>query len=182
MNSRTTDGPPRAALIAAVLVAVGAAVAVLVVVALQQHSPAPTPVAVSGVPAPQADGPDCAALVDALPDQLGDYHRAELVQPAPAGAAAWQRDGTSAPLILRCGLDRPAEFVAGTPLQVVDAVSWFRTTADPDDGRRTWFAVDRPVYVALTLPQDAGATPIQAISATIAATLPATPVTPGPVP
>ncbi len=64
-------------------------------------------------------------------------------------------------VILRCGLDRPAEFVLGSPLQVVDAVSWFEIV---DQGRSTWFAVDRPVYVALTLPAGSGPTPIQEIS------------------
>ena len=87
--------------------------------------------------------------MDALPDELGDYRRAAAADPAPAGAAAWQAAPDAEPVILRCGLDRPAEFVVGVPLQVVDAVQWFEVT---DQGRSTWFAVDRPVYIALTLP------------------------------
>ena len=47
-------------------------------------------------------------------------------------------------------MDRPAEFVVGSPIQVVNEVQWFKLS---DQGRSTWFAVDRPVYVALTLPQ-----------------------------
>jgi hypothetical protein len=80
-------------------------------------------------------------------------------------------------VILRCGLDRPIAFVLGSPLQVVDAVQWFEVA---DQGRSTWFAVDRPVYVALTLPQGSGPTPIQEISRVVAKTLPAKPVDPGP--
>jgi hypothetical protein len=49
-----------------------------------------------------------------------------------------------------------------------------------EDTRSTWFAVDRAVYVALTLPSGSGPTPIQTLSDTIAATLPATPMHPGP--
>ncbi len=93
----------------------------------------------------------------------------------------------------------------GTPIQMVDAVQWFRvgeagvgndgvgeagredgwaTGVGPEpagDGRSTWFAVDRPVYVALTLPAGSGPTPIQSLSTTIAEVLPAVPPDPGPV-
>lgn len=202
MNSQTADGPPRAVLIAAVVVAVGAVLALLVAVAVMQRSPAQKPVAVTGIPAPQADSPACRSLVEALPEQLGEYRRAQLVEPAPPGAAAWQPgqiDGEA--LILRCGLERPAEFVTGAPLQVVDAVQWFRVgeagvgeagvgeagvgEAGLEDSagreRSTWFAVDRPVYVALTLPRDSGPTPIQALSKTIAETLPAQTPQPAPI-
>ena len=81
-------------------------------------------------------------------------------------------------MILRCGLDRPVEFVVGSPLQVVDPVQWFRVV---DEERSTWFAVDRPVYVALTLPPGSGPTPIQTISEVIAKSLPAKPIDPAPV-
>ncbi|ORB32480.1 DUF3515 domain-containing protein [Mycolicibacterium parafortuitum] len=169
-DSQAGDGPPRAALIAALVVAVVAVLAVLVVAAVSQRTPAQEAVAITGVPAPQAASPDCRALVEALPEQLGDYRRVPLVDPAPAGTAAWRTDGGEA-VILRCGLDRPAEFVAGAPLQVVDAVSWFRVGDVTEPDRSTWFAVDRPVYVALTLPPGAGPAPIQALSKAIADTL-----------
>ena len=88
-------------------------------------------------------------------------------------------------LILRCGLDRPAEFVVGRPVQVVDAVQWFRVGEAGVDqaggGRSTWFAVERPVYVALTLPPGSGSAPIQVISKTIAEKLQERPVDPAPV-
>ena len=63
--------------------------------------------------------------MDALPDQLGDYRRAEAADPAPAGAAAWRTGADAEPVILRCGLERPADFVVGAPIQVVDDVQWF---------------------------------------------------------
>ena len=62
-----------------------------------------------------------------------------------------------------CGAAGPA--VVGSPIQVVNEVQWFKLS---DQGRSTWFAVDRAVYVALTLPQGSGPTPIQEISDVIA--------------
>ena len=204
MNSQTGDGPPKAVLISALVVAVGAVVAVLAVAAVRQRQPAPEPIAISTVPAPRAESPECGALIGALPDQLGDYQRAPVVEPTPPGTAAWQSDAGGEALILRCGLDRPAEFVVGAPLQMVDAVQWFRVgesaagapgagetgAAGPATGetaagegaagRSTWFAVDRPVYVALTLPAGSGPTPIQRLSAAIAETLPEQPIDPAP--
>lgn len=175
MNPETRDGPPRALLIAALVVAAGAIIGILVFAALRQSTPEQQPVAIASVPAPTADSAECRALLAALPDQLGDYRRAPAADPAPPGAAAWRADAE--PVILRCGLDRPAEFVVGSPLQVVDAVQWFELA---DQGRGTWFAVDRPVYIALTLPQGSGPTPIQVISDVIAKTLPAKPIDPAP--
>lgn len=67
----------------------------------------------------------------------------------------------------------------GSPIQLVDSVQWFQLT-DPDTRRSTWVSVDRPVYVAVTLPSDSGPTPIQAISDLIARALPAVPIRPGP--
>lgn len=171
------DGPPRSLIIAAVGVAVAAVIVVLTFAATRQAAPPDTPVAIAAAPAPQADSPQCAALLETLPEQLGDYRRAQAVEPVPAGAAAWQADPDADAVILRCGLDRPADFVVGTPLQVVDEVQWFEVNAY---GTSTWFAVDRGTYVALTLPSGSGPTPIQLISKAIARTMPAQPLDPGP--
>ncbi len=172
------DGPPRSLMIAAIAVAVAAVVAVLAIAALRQTPSQEQPVPIASVPAPKAASPQCAALMAALPEQLGDYRRAQAADPAPRSAAAWRADDDADPVILRCGLDRPAEFVVGAPLQVVEPVQWFEV-ADTD--RSTWFAVDRPVYIALTLPSGSGPTPIQEISEAIAKTMPATPLDPAPV-
>jgi Protein of unknown function (DUF3515) len=169
------DGPPRSLLIAAIAVAVAAIVAVLAIAAVRQSSPRQQPIRIASVPAPRAEGPECGALTEALPEELGDYRRAAAADPAPAGAVAWQAAPDVEPVILRCGLDRPTDFVVGAPIQVVDAVQWFEVA---DEGRSTWFAVDRPVYIALTLPGGSGPTPIQEISEVIARTLAAEPIDP----
>jgi hypothetical protein len=191
-DPHTTDGPPRALLIAAVVVAVSVLITVLGIAASHKQSPEQEPVAISSVPAPQADSPECHALMDGLPEQLGDFRRAPTVEPTPQGTAAWRGAADMEPIILRCGLERPVDFVVGAPLQVVDLVQWFRVgdtgAAQPgdadagaaEDTRSTWYAVDRPVYVALTLPSGSGPTPIQLISGQIARAMPEKPVEPGP--
>src|SRR5208283_2740205 len=118
--------------------------------------PPPRPVVIPDVPAPQAADPACRALSAALPQRLGDFSRVPITPPAPAGTSAWRAGPDSEPVVLRCGLERPTDFVVGAPIQVVDRVQWFQVAAQQqsagDAGRSTWYTVDRPVYVALTLP------------------------------
>ena len=45
------------------------------------------PVSLSELPSPMADSPECAQLIDSLPDELAGHRRTELLDPAPAGAA-----------------------------------------------------------------------------------------------
>ena len=171
------DGPPRALLIAGVVVAVLAIAAVLGIAATRQ---APVqPVVIASVPAPKADSSTCRALLDALPANLGEFKRVAAADPVPPGAAAWRGSADNFPVIMRCGIGRPAEFVVGSPIQMVNAVQWFRLD-DPDVDRSTWVTVDRPVYVALTLPTESGPTPIQTLSDLIARTMPAVPIDPNP--
>jgi hypothetical protein len=173
-------GPPRALMIAAVALAV-TAIGVILVIAATRQAPR-QPVALPAAAAPQAGTPACRSLTQALPQRLGDYQRAPLAQPAPEGATAWRRGPDGEPLVLRCGLDRPSDFVVGSPIQVVDRVQWFEVTADPqsagDAGRSTWYTVDRPVYVALTLPAGSGPTPIQELSDVIDHSISAVPINP----
>ncbi|OBE98672.1 DUF3515 domain-containing protein [Mycobacterium sp. 852002-10029_SCH5224772] len=179
-ESDADGGPPRAVIMVAVALAV-ATIGVILAIAATREAP-PPPVAIAGVPAPQADSAECRALMDALPQRLGDYQRATLEQPEPVGAAAW-RTGRGSPVVLRCGLDRPAEFVLGAPIQVVDRVQWFQVRSDQqsagDAGRSTWYAVDRGVYVALTLPTGSGPAPIQQLSDVIDQHIAAAPINPG---
>jgi Protein of unknown function (DUF3515) len=173
-----TDGPPRALLIVAVGVAVAAAVAV-VVIAMVRSRPSPEQaLVIPAVPVPQADAPECATLMGALPQRLGDYQRVTPADPVPPATAAW-RAPDAEPILLRCGVGEPADFVVGAQIQIVNTVQWFRV-AEQGTGRSTWFVVDRPVYVALTLPQGTGATPVQEMSEVVAAKLAPVPIRPGP--
>lgn len=172
------DGPPRAALIAALTLAVGA-IATILGVATTRHNHL-EPVTVPAVPAPAASGRSCAALIAALPDELGEFRHATIADPAPEGARAWRSRAGTQPVVLRCGLERPDDFVIGSPIQVVDRVQWFEVAAQSGgeaDGS-TWYTVDRPVYVSLALPTGSGPTPIQDLSAVIDATIPPVPIDP----
>lgn len=172
------DGPPRAVIIAAAALAV-ATIGGILAFAATRHPPA-QPVAVPAVPAPQATAPPCGALMAALPQRLGDYQRVALAQPAPDGASAWRAEAGGEPVIVRCGLERPADFVVGSPIQIVDRVQWFEVAAQSGENRSTWYTVDRPVYVALTLPTGSGPTPIQQLSEVIDHTMGAVPINPAP--
>jgi hypothetical protein len=173
------DGPPRALIIPAVALAVTATGVVLLIAANRQGSQ--QPVVIPAVSAPQAATAACKALAAALPQRLGNYQRAPLAQPPPEGATAWRAGPDSEPVVLRCGLDRAADFVVGSPIQVVDRVQWFQvSTQSGDAARSTWYTVDRPVYVALTLPSGSGPTPIQELSDVIDRTVAAVPIDPSP--
>ncbi|AWV49074.1 hypothetical protein JK2ML_1677 [Mycobacterium leprae Kyoto-2] len=173
-------GPPRTVIIAAVVLT-AATIGTILVLAATLHEP-PQPVVITAVPAPQATTAACRSLTQALPQRLGDYERAPVAQPAPDAVAAWRTGSDTEPVVLRCGLDGPAEFVVGSPIQAVDQVQWFEVDAKPkpaiDAGRSTWYTVDRPVYVALTLPSGSGPTPIQELSDVIDRTLAAIPISP----
>lgn len=134
------------------------------------------PVALVPVPAPQAESAECEALVSGLPMQLVSngvtLPRRELAAPAPAGALAWG-DVRHEPVVLRCGLDRPGDLTPTSELRTISDVSWLVVS---EGGKSTWYVVDRPVYVALTVPSDVGTGPLQDISTTIRDTLAKGPV------
>lgn len=157
-------------------------VGVLVAAVMARNLPTERePLALGPVPAPAADGPACQALLPALPADLGDYTKATLIEPAPPATRAWQPEGEGEPVVLRCGLDRPLEFNRASSLQIVNGVQWFQIRDDAA-ATSTWFAVDRETYIALTVPDSSGPTPLQTVSDTITATLPAREIDPGPLP
>ncbi|MFZ2528904.1 MAG: DUF3515 domain-containing protein [Rhodococcus sp. (in: high G+C Gram-positive bacteria)] len=181
-QNRRDEGRHHPALIAtAIALPIALLAGIVVAAVIINRTPVLGPLAVGPVPAPNAESDACTDLAAALPEKLGDYTRAELVEPVPAGTAAWQI-ADAEPVVLRCGLDRPNEFDAATALQIVDGVQWFEVSGEAEGiAASTWFAVDRPVYVALTVPNGSGPTPLQEVSATLNATLPQQPIDPAPV-
>ncbi|WP_373686136.1 DUF3515 domain-containing protein [Nocardia gamkensis] len=157
-------------------------VAVIVAAVLARRAPVERePLVLGPVPAPAAEGPACAELLPTLPANLGEFTKSTLVEPAPPATRAWQRTEGGDAIVLRCGLDRPLEFNRASPLQIVDGVQWFEVR-DQAAAASTWFAVDRGTYVALTVPDGSGPTPLQEVSDTITAHLPTQPIDPGPLP
>ncbi|MGH4020669.1 MAG: DUF3515 domain-containing protein [Pseudonocardiaceae bacterium] len=169
------SGPPRWLLgttiaIPAVLV-VGVVLAAAVI-----RGQAPGPLVLPPAPAPQAGSPDCRALLSALPERIdagaaGELRRRPIREPAPPGAAAWGQP----PTVLRCGLGRPAELTASSRLLAVSGVQFLEI---PGPGATRWVVVDRPVYVAVTLPDGVGSAPLQQVATAVRGTLPRTDVAP----
>lgn len=139
------------------------------------------PYAMPAVPAPKAGSQQCASLIGTLPKQLANgkhpLDRRKLATPAPEASAAWGNGDH--PVTLRCGVQQPRELTPTSRLLDVSGVQWLEVPAGGSDAKAvTAYAVDRPVYVALTMPTDAGTGPLQNISTTISKTLDAKPVTP----
>ena len=142
-------------------------------------APETGPLALVPVEAPDAEGAECAAVLAALPPALpagtGTLPVRPLADPAPPGTRAWA--AAPRPVVLRCGLTRPAELTPTSSLLEVNGVRWLLLDDGvPDPVIVSYVAVDRPVYVVLTAPTDAGSGPLQAIADVVRQTLPATPV------
>ncbi|MBF4548387.1 DUF3515 domain-containing protein [Corynebacterium afermentans subsp. lipophilum] len=108
------------------------------------------PVAMTEVPAPEASSSECTSLIDALPPTLASLERAELAEPAPEGAAAWQASSTER-ITLRCGVDAPAQYTPYAQTEDIDGARWLRVNdATPGSTLATWFTVDRSPVLAVT--------------------------------
>jgi hypothetical protein len=137
------------------------------------------PLAVAPVDSPDATSPECSALLAALPIELagsdGPLAPRPIADPSQQGVRAWA--ATPRPLVLRCGLPRPVELTPTSTLLEVNGVQWLQLDDGlPEPVQVSYIAVDRPVYVALTMPVDAGSGPLQQVSDVVRTTLPATQV------
>jgi len=161
-------------LLAVVVAAIGIATRVGVI----DTTPVPEtgPLALVPIDAPDAGSSECAALLDALPAELPDTGQPRpLAEPAPAGVRAWA--ATPSPVVLRCGLPRPVELTPTSSLLQVNGVQWLQLADGvPEPVVITYVAVDRPVYVVLTVPTAIGSGPLQVTSDVVREVLPATEV------
>ncbi|MCY7340448.1 MAG: DUF3515 domain-containing protein [Pseudonocardia sp.] len=144
-------------------------------------APAPdtTALAVAPVDAPDAGGPECTALLAALEGDLpatgGTLPVRPLADPVQPGVRAWA--AAPRPAVLRCGLPRPTELTPSSALLEINGVRWLQLDDGvPGPAVVTYVAVDRPVYVVLTTPTDAGSGPLQQVSDAVRTLLPAAPV------
>ena len=163
------------------------ALPVTVLLALVLHRPPPatvTPGSVSGSGRPAALGPvqvsppppsavatrDCPAVISHLPGSLAGQPAREARSSSPY-VASWG----DPPLILRCGVPRPAGFTGGSELSVINGVQWLPTQHGADT---VWTAVDRGAYVELTIPGGHTGTAVVELSAALSQALPARPLDP----
>ncbi len=113
---------------------------------------------------PEAEA-SCPALMSGLPlDLLGEPSR--RVQSDSPFAYAWAEP----PVVLVCGVARPAGYVAGVSAIQINGVQWYVDTSDP--GVNVWTTVDRPVYVQVSLPASVDSAPVTVLSTTVGAALP----------
>jgi hypothetical protein len=121
---------------------------------------------------PEAEA-SCPALMSALPLELGGEPSRRVKSDSPY-AYAWG----DPPVVLICGVDRPAGYVVGAAAIQINGVQWYVDTSDPDT--TVWTTVDRPVYVQISLPPSVDSAPVTALTPQIAHALPYREPTPGP--
>ncbi len=107
-------------------------------------------VAMSTLPAPEAESEECAALIQSLPGSAFGHTRAQIMEPVPAGVAAWASSELER-VTLRCGVDMPFQYTELAETVEVDGVTWL-PVADVTAGSslQTWYSVDRFPVVAIT--------------------------------
>lgn len=115
----------------------------------------------------------CPGLMKTLPLELSGNPSRRVKSDTPY-AYAWG----DPPIVLICGVDRPAGFVTDSALIQINGVSFYVDTSDPDT--TVWTAVDRPVYVQISLPASVDSAPVTALTPQIAAALPYQAPRPGP--
>lgn len=121
---------------------------------------------------PQTDA-SCPALMKTLPLELAGKESRRVKSDTPY-AYAW---GDPA-IVLICGVDRPAGYVAGVSAIQINGVQFYVDTSHPDT--TVWTTVDRPVYVQITLPASVDSAPVTSLTPQIAAALPYQDPRPGP--
>jgi len=129
------------------------------------------PVRVVPPPAlPAAAQRSCQELVSALPTTLGD-RPARPVDSSSPYVAAWGEP----PVLLRCGVSRPATFLATADTLVISGVTWF---PERRGATTAWTVVDRPVYVEVLAPADDASDPAARLSTAVSRALPQRPLDP----
>jgi hypothetical protein len=130
------------------------------------------PLAVRVPPVTPAADANCPGLMGNLPLSLAGEESRRVESDSPF-AYAW---GDPA-VVLVCGVDRPAGFVTTAALIQVNGVQWYVDDSDP--GTVVWTAVDRPVYVQVSIPSSVDSGPVAALGPIIGATLAAQDPQPG---
>jgi hypothetical protein len=121
---------------------------------------------------PDADA-SCPALMGTLPLELSGEPSRRVQSDSPY-AYAWG----DPPIVLVCGVDRPAGYVVGVSAIQINGVQWYVDTDDPET--TVWTTVDRPVYVQISLPASVDSAPVTALTTQIAQALPYREPQPGP--
>lgn len=142
------------------------------------------PVGMTELPAPMADSAECAAVVDALPEDVVGHDRAQIAEPAPAGVAAWASSSTER-ITFRCGIDLPMQYNEYSQVQDIDGVEWLQVSdVTPGSTLSSWYTVNRSPVVAVTADEaslGSAADPVAELAGAVS-TLPVVASQPNPAP
>ena len=147
----------------------------------------PAPAPLSALPADDSDplSAQCRSVLDALPSRFGALTRTTkdvLGHDLPQGVVAWIAPRRE-PVVVRCGVHRPASYKPGAQLQQINDVPWFNADVShgqpemdepgPQDSTsrdqdRTWYALGYRNTVALSMPASSGNGVITTVSDAIA--------------
>lgn len=123
------------------------------------------PLPVTVPPAPAEAVQPCEAVMRSLPLELAGEQSRPVDSDSPF-VYAWGEP----PVVLVCGVDRPAGWTVGASAIQINGVQWYVDTSDPDT--TTWTTVDRPVYVEVRLPASVDSAPVTALTAELGQALP----------
>jgi hypothetical protein len=122
------------------------------------------PVTASAPPSSAAAEGPCAQVLSRLPVQL-DNLPARVVHTTSPFVVAWG----DPPVVLRCGVPRPARFVATSSLLGVNGVYFLPVRAG---GRTVFTTVDRAVYIEVDVPTSYPQPPLGPLADAIGKALP----------
>jgi hypothetical protein len=135
-------------------------------------APAPSATTAAALPAiPVAPPPAldeaaqkaCQELVSALPTTLGDRPARPARSSSPY-VAAWGEP----PVVLRCGVERPAAYRSDSEVFDIGGVRWFPVTRGTST---VWTVVDRSVFVEVTAPTADASDPVARLSTSVSRAL-----------
>lgn len=137
-------------MIIALVLAILLAVSVLIGARITFNKASDQPVGLTLLDTPEASSAECSQFIDALPDKLNGYTRAEIAEPAPPGAAAWKKDSVDR-IVVRCGVNMPLQFSPLSSTEDFDGTTWLKVVdTTPDSTMQTWYSVSRQPAVAIT--------------------------------
>ena len=129
------------------------------------------PLSLAAPPHAQQQAAACAKLLAKLPVRVG--HLAQRVvhtTPETPFVVAWGNP----PVVLRCGVDRPASLHAGSSAQYFSATGTAGPYFDVSSAGRSqvFTSVDRAPYISISIPVNYHAGPLPQLARAIAAALP----------
>lgn len=128
------------------------------------------PISVPAPPHVAAYDAPCTKVLGALPITL-DALPGRPARSTTSYVAAWG----DPPIVLRCGVPRPASLVPGSTAQIfsangADGVNWL---PQKKKDATVWTTVDRAVYIEVTVPSTYATPPLNTLGSAIGKALPA---------